>query len=318
MAGWGSIQWSVVVSILVSATLSLSFMQNDFAVEWFAVRSGSAPAAYGAALEVAREVPKDRAGLLAMGAIDGLAAVSREDTFLPAIESLPERPEFASARASAKAIAKAILAIPREKRREFLDGARSKRDAARRSIEAELKAHAGLLDGIAADLGMKVEKAEVLVLLVSNAPSPGAATYRTVEGPVCVVGLASFKPEELMEAVAHEATHALDELTKGQDTLLNKLRKSLVLRGVAATDPLMRDAPHAVVFAAAAARVRAAKGKDYVPYGESHGAYARMGRTATVVNEVWAQSGTADEKVAEIVRRLVPGGFGRGATRSAF
>jgi hypothetical protein len=104
--------------------------------------------------------------------------------------------------------------------------------------------------------------------------------------------------------MAHEVAHAMDDLSRDQDTLLNRLRKALAEANVPSSDARMRDVPHAVIFAVAADRVGRLKGKGYVPYGKAHGAYARMGETAIVVNEIWAKRGTIEERVAEIVRRL--------------
>ena len=114
-------------------------------------------------------------------------------------------------------------------------------------------------------------------------------------------------PEEQLlqrRGLAHEAAHALDDLSREQDTLLNRLRKALAEANIPSSDPRTRDVPHAVIFAAAAARVGETKGKGYVPYGQAHGAYARMGETAKVVTEIWAKGGSIEDRVNEIVRRL--------------
>jgi hypothetical protein len=256
-------------------------------------------------MDAAKEVPDDRETIVAMGSVDGLAAQSDSPVALVSLlDRLPERLEFQGAKSAAKKIAEEIGKVPGEEREEFLSSVAPRTTHAANLLKRELADSPRLLDLVAADLGIELQSATVRVLVVPAAPRPGAATYRTPEGPLCVVGLLGFAEHELLEAMAHEAAHAMDELSREQDTLLNRLRRALAEASVPASDPRTRDVPHAVVFAAVAARVKQAKGPRYVPFGEAHGTYARMGQAARVVNEVWPNRGSMDETVREIVRRI--------------
>jgi hypothetical protein len=295
-----------MLAFALAATVTVQFTTNDFALEWYAVRTNTAPAAYQQAMDVAKEVPDDRTSLLAMNNVDGLAAQSGSPVeFVSLLSHLPDRLEFKNAVNASRQIADEITKVPQENRDEFVKASRARVAHATNLLRSQLQTHSSLLDLIASDLGIKLEPTAIKVLVVTAAPRPGASTFRTTDGPLCVVGLLGFAEHELLEVVAHEATHAMDELSRRQDTLLARLRRSLTEAGVDPTDPRTRDVPHAVVFAAAAARVRGALGDDYVPFGEAHGAYERMGDASKAVNAVWANRGTTDETVAEIVRRVI-------------
>jgi hypothetical protein len=293
-------------TLAFAAAVSVEFVQNGFAAEWFAVRTGTAPSAYARAMDAAKEVADDRETIVAMNSVDGLAAQSETPTaLLTLLGRLPERLEFQGAKSAAQKIAEEIAKVPTESRDSFRAMAAPRTTHAVNLLKKELAADPRLLQRIAEDLHIELGDTVVRVLVVPAAPRPGAATYRTPQGPLCVVGLLGFAEHELLEAVAHEAAHAMDDLSRAQDSLLNRLRKALADANVPSTDPRTRDVPHAVVFAAVAHRVKEAKGPRYVPYGDAHGAYARLGQAARVVNEVWPHRGTLEETVAEIVRRIM-------------
>lgn len=297
-----------MVTFALAVAITVQFVENRFAVEWFAVRTGTAPSAYGKAMDAAKELADDRETIVAMSNVDGLAAqVDSPAGLASMLGRLPDRLEFQGAKSVAKRMADEIGKVPSNERDRLVASSAQRLSHARNLLRNELARHPRLLDDIAADLGIALKDASVRVLLVPAAPRPGAATYRTHSGPICVVGLLGFAEHELLEAMAHEVAHAMDDLSGDQSTLLSRLRKALADANVPSTDPRTRDVPHAVIFAAAAARVEAAKGRGYVPYGEAHGTYSRMGETAKVVNEIWAKGGTMEERVVEIVKRL--GGY---------
>ncbi len=294
-----------MLAFALAATVTVQFTTNDFVLEWYAVRTSTAPTAYQQAMDAAKEVPDDSTTLLAMNSVDGMAAQAGSPVeFVSLLSRLPDRLEFKNAVSASRQIADEIAKVPQEKRDEFRAAASARVAHATNLLQSQFQKHGALLNLIASDLGIRLEPVTVKVLVVTAAPRPGASTYRTPDGPLCVVGLLGFAEHELLEAVVHEATHAMDELSKGQDTLLNKLRKALSDAGVDPTDPRTRDVPHAVIFVAAATRVIEALGRGYVPYGESQGAYARMGNASKVVNEVWAGRRSIDDAVSEIVRRV--------------
>jgi hypothetical protein len=294
-----------MVTLALAAAITVQFVENPFAVEWFAVRTGTAPSAYARAMDVAKQIADDRETIVAMSSVDGLAAqVETPAALVSMLGRLPDRLEFEGAKSTAKRMADEIGKVPLEEREKLVASSAQRLSHARNLLRNELGRHPRLLDEIASDLNASLNDASVRVLLVPAAPRPGAATYRTQKGPLCVIGLLGFAEHELLEAMAHEVAHAMDDLSRDQDTLLNRLRKALAEANVPSTDPRTRDVPHAVIFAAAAARVKALKGRGYVPYGEAHGTYSRMGETAKVVIEIWAKGGTMEDRVAEITKRL--------------
>jgi hypothetical protein len=296
-----------MIGLLVAATISVDFVQNSFADEWFAVRTGTAPAPYAKAMDVAKEVADDRSALAAMGSIDGLAAQAGSSAELVSLlGQLPDRLEFQTVKGVARRVAEEIAKVRLEAREAFKAEYSPRTLHAANLLRKELHAAPGLLDKIAGDLEIKLDSVSVRVLIVPAAPRPGAATYRTPKGPLCVVGMLGFAEHELLEAVAHEVTHAMDELSRGQDTVLNRLRKRLEEREVTASDPRYRDLPHALIFVAAAARVAEVKGPRYVPYGEAQGAYLRLGEPARIVRGVWPEK-KGDEAINEIVRKTLGG-----------
>jgi hypothetical protein len=243
-----------------------------------------------------------------MGSVDGLAAQAHSSAELVSLLArLPDRLEFQTVKGVARRVSEEIAKVKLEAREAFKAEYSPRTLHAANLLRKELDAAPGLLDGIAADLEIKLSPVAIRVLIVPAAPRPGASTYRTPSGPLCVVGMLGFAEHELLEAVAHEATHAMDELSRGQDTVLARLRKKLEERQVTASDPRYRDLPHSLIFVAAAERVSIAKGPKYIPYGEAQGAYARIGQPAKVVREVWPGRKSADAAIEEMVRRTLGG-----------
>jgi hypothetical protein len=294
-----------MVTVALSLAITVQFVENPFAVEWFAVRTGTASSVYARAMDAAKLIADDRETIVAMSSVDGLAAqVETPAALVSLLGRLPDRLEFENAKSTAQRIAEEIGKVPGGEREKLVFASAQRLTHARNLLRNELAHYPRLLDDIASDLSVALNDASVRVLLVPAAPRPGAATYRTQNGPLCVVGLLGFAEHELLEAMAHEVAHAMDDLSRDQDTLLNRLRKALAEANVPSSDPRTRDVPHAVIFAATAARVKAVKGRGYVPYGQAHGTYSRMGETAKVVNEIWAMGGTMEERIAQIVNRL--------------
>ncbi|MEX2242306.1 MAG: hypothetical protein WD716_00520 [Fimbriimonadaceae bacterium] len=300
-----------MTALLLLATAKLTFLDNHFAQQWFAVRSGTTVEGYGPAVELARTAGKDRSQMLAMGALDGIASVSPGPSeFRAAIKGSAQRPGFEDAVALATKIADEIEKLGRKGRERLVAAEKPALDRTKARLNDSASVE-GAIDLAAKDIGFSQQDPPILVLLVPDAPAPGAATYRTIEGPVCVIGVASFKGDEVVEAVVHEAMHALDERHKDEDSALNRLRKALTSKGVATTDPRYREAPHAVIFATAAYRAKQDIGKGYVPFGVSHGAYERMGEATRAAIEIWERrlggTQTTDQAIERIVERVTSG-----------
>lgn len=296
----------MVALLLLACESPVDFMTNHFGLQWCAIRSGVASAPFEKAVEDAKLQDADRDTRLAMAVIDGQACIAPSvDVFISNLERLPKRPGFDAAKSKAVRVANEIKRLGTAARTKLVESFDTEIGRARESLTMRVEKTPRVFADIAGDLQMKSPKSRFLVLLVPDAPAPGAATYRSVDGGVCVIGVRSFKDDELFESLLHEATHAMDDADTSGDNMLGRVRKALSSRGVSPTDPLMRDVPHAMIFAAAEHRAKLILGKDYVPFGVAHGAYERMGRVATVVRDAWtryvAGKATADATVEAIV-----------------
>ncbi|HET6202170.1 MAG TPA: hypothetical protein VFI25_05140 [Planctomycetota bacterium] len=146
-------------------------------------------------------------------------------------------------------------------------------------------------------LGMEDPKATIPVLLVTEAPWPGAMTHRRRGGGgVCFVGLsANVEGTLLQETVLHEATHALDILDAEKGNVLEELRGLLRKAGIEERDPRFRDAPHTLMFVQAGETVRRVLEPKHVHYGDAAGYYAKFPSLAPAIREAW--TGNLDGKV---------------------
>ena len=150
--------------------------------------------------------------------------------------------------------------------------------------------------------------ASVQVLLVSQAPRPGAMTLRTAQGPICVVGVAGFEGTLLEEAVLHEAIHAADAAATGG--VLAELRAKLELAGIAKTDPRYRDAVHTIFFVQAAETIRHLADPAHVDYGDARGYYERVGPLAGTVRAAWTSHVRGEITKDEALERIVAAATG--------
>lgn len=135
-------------------------------------------------------------------------------------------------------------------------------------------------------LGMKDPKLRIPVYMVNDGPWPGAVTFATPDGHgVCFVAIDAAKGTQLIETILHEATHALDVQSENSDDVFTRLRNELEKQGKTFRDPVMRDAPHAVMFIQAGETIRRLVHPDHVHYGDD-GLYDRI-PNARRIKEIW-------------------------------
>lgn len=165
------------------------------------------------------------------------------------------------------------------------------------------------LSFILSRLGIADVGFEVPVFLVASAPEPGAITNRSRQmTAACFVSVRPFAGSTLFEAILHEAAHAL-EAAAGPESLsvLTRLSEQLTAQGVQPGSPLLRDVPHTLAFVQSAETVRRFLDPAHVPYGVSHGYYAKVPRIAPVVQEVWVEHLDGRLSTDAAVERIVAG-----------
>jgi len=164
-----------------------------------------------------------------------------------------------------------------------------------------------LLRELETSLGMADPSITIPVVLVRDAPSPGGFTYRVRGGTVSFVSIRD-RGRTLPEVVLHEALHALDAQTPGQDHALNTLRHLLRERGLTDDDPRLRTLPHTLFFVEAAEMVRRHFDPGAPHYGDVSGYYRRVGPAAELVRKAWTRylDGELEQEVA--LREIASGG----------
>lgn len=189
---------------------------------------------------------------------------------------------------------------------------------ARAGLEAALGAHGpSCIARLCELLGMTDPGKAIPVYLVVDAPAPGGFTALSRQhGALCIVSIDAHQGSTLVEAVLHEAIHALDTHTRQQQppTVLQLLRKALADAGIAPTDARMRDVAHTLIFAAAAHVTRTSVDASHVAYGEAGGYYAKVPEAAAVVLPAWGRYVAGETDAAGMVAEIV-GSVKGGETR---
>jgi hypothetical protein len=259
-----------------------------------------------AAAAAARELPHP----LAWGPIEGHLAHARDAAELvERLEGLPESfalgPRTLPLRAPALELARAFAAEEPALRAALWPAHREALEAAAGELGRELAGRDGALGGLlGAHLGLARPERPVPVHLVARAPHPGAVTHRS--GPrqgVSFAGLEDLAGTQRLEVVLHESLHALD--VRSEEDVLDALREALAAAGLDARSPLLRDLPHAVLFAEAAELVRRTGSPEHEDYASQAGVYRRMGPAAEATRALWLRHLAGelgrDEALAAIV-----------------
>jgi hypothetical protein len=110
----------------------------------------------------------------------------------------------------------------------------------------------------------------VRIYFVAETPWPGGFTMwgKDATRGVCVISVTAYQGPQLMTAVLHEAIHAFDLETKGTGNVLVQLRDRLLKAGFKAEDPVVRTAPHLLVFIQSSETVKRYLDPSFQPYNE--------------------------------------------------
>ena len=269
-------------------------------------------AGFDAAVAAARAVESELRHPMAWNLIDGVVfGCATADEAHAAVERLPEKFRFGDAdwvplRAVAGRWIDALAALEAAHRESAWPQRRAALDAALARAEAKFSPdlQRACLDHVCASLGMSAASDPIAVVLVLDAPAPGAVTLRSKGGlPVCVVSVSAFDGTLLWEAIVHEAVHALDAMRPRERTALAELR--LRLRQLNASEEILRDVPHTLIFVQAGETVRRVVDLGHVPYGEARGYYAKVPMAAKAVVEPWSAHLRGEIDRAAAIERIV-------------
>ena len=167
------------------------------------------------------------------------------------------------------------------------------------------------LSDIAQAFGLHAKSLLIPVVLVAHAPRPHAVTMRRRGGPECFVSCTEFQGTQFVEAVMHEATHAMEAAADDPNQVLNQLRERLK----SVDSKVLRDLPHTLMFAQAAATVGRMIDPNHIPYGDSSGYYDRVGPLGKRVAAVWNAHLRGEKSLSETLDELTE--LGRAATSTA-
>lgn len=267
-----------MISFLLAAVIQpqITVETSPFQSLYFSARSGEG-ALPEKVLKAGRGVSADGRGLVSGASIDARAiSCKTAEEFSDACLSLPE-----NLLPAGMAFAGALKNMTPEEKRDFgaKEGAKSAQTA--RQLQEFFNKNSAMVRDAAKSLGFKDENCRGRVILVPRAPAPFAITYRTLSGPVSIVGAESFSGSALPEAALHEALHAFDIQNPSPESVLSQLRSSL--KGQDAKG--RAEALHAVIFATAAYFVQKSV-KGHKPYGES-GPYLKMTPESRKVIALW-------------------------------
>lgn len=258
------------------------------------------PAEFAEAVAAAKKL-REKLGLsiLAWGALDQkLLSCKSASDLKRAFEALPQEiPVFRgkpiAIRAEAVRFAEELVAVEAVYREKRWPTHQASIRAAMQRIESQFQPkETECLNFMIQSLDMKDPKDVVPVYLVQQASWPGAFTLKRADGGgVCFV---SVGPTEhtgslLFETILHEATHALDVLTKDTGSVLIEMRQKLVAAGMSPSDRNLRNIPHTLMFIQAGETIRRMVNPRHKHYGDAAGYYEKMGRVAVVERPIWIE-----------------------------
>jgi hypothetical protein len=249
---------------------------------------------YHPAIEAARKVDAKLEGIfLGWGFLDReLVGVERAGEIVERFDGLPEAFRLRSGneivlRDEAIAFATELAKVEGRFRQHEWAEHRDVIEQARNGLEKHLvPKQQEAFDFMLDSLGMKDPGHSIPVYLVAEAPDPGAFTYgRPGGGGICFVGVRELQGPMLHEIVLHEATHALDVASGGQN-VFEELRAMLEQAGVDRRDRLWRDVPHTIMFIQAGETVRRLLHPEHTHYGDG-GYYDIVRKVADVELPLW-------------------------------
>lgn len=303
----------LLLAVAKPAGYSLDFRLSAFHELYFAARSGDS----GLPESVRRAgqaVSPDGRGLFSGMAVDGVAAnADSPEDFLKRCDALPETLTIAGRelkpREAAKNLANALIALRPKDRQMPFEAAMQPLTEAKEKLDRVFKEHPDLLEFTRASLGIgKDVDATIPVVLVSQMPPPGAATYEN--GPckgICVVSVSADQGNLFIETVLHESIHALLEASKGKPSHLATLEEAFKKAGKAGARA-GAEAEHAIIFAQAAASVRKVLDPNHKGYVIERGLLTRLSTTGKTAFDVWGQVLEGKVSVKDAVRQIVSAG----------
>jgi len=281
------------------------------------------PAEFAQAVAAAKKL-REKLGLsiLAWGTLDqNLLSCKSASDLKRAFEALPQEiPVFrgkpVAIRAEAICFAEELAAVESLYLEQQWPTHQAAIRAAMQRIEQQFQPkEAECLSFMVKSLGMPDPKDVVPIYLVQQASWPGAFTFRRADGGgVCFVsvGRAEHAGSLLFETILHEATHALDGLTRDTGSILIELRRKLQAAGMSPSDRDFRNIPHTLMFIQAGETIRRMVNPRHKHYGDAAGYYGKMGRIVVVERPLWIEyldgKLTREAAVHRIVATLVEKG----------
>ncbi|MCG3128151.1 MAG: hypothetical protein CHACPFDD_03027 [Phycisphaerae bacterium] len=177
-------------------------------------------------------------------------------------------------------------------------------EAHRRLCDELLSRQSACYDFLCRLLDLPPPQRPIPVYLVAVAPRPGGFTHRLRGAGVSFVSIRGNEGPLLRETVIHESIHALDIASAEHPSALNILRGELQQRGVARTDPMLRDLPHTLMFFAAAETIRRCLDPAHRDYGDVAGYYAKVPAATAAIRAHWSDWVAGTQPRAATVRAL--------------
>lgn len=258
------------------------------------------PAEFAQAVAAAKKL-REKLGLsiLAWGTLDqNLLSCKSASDLKRAFEALPQeilvfRGEPVAIRAEAVRFAEELVAVESLYLEQQWPTHQASIRAAMQRIESQFQPkEAECLNFMIKSLGMQDPKDVVPVYLVQQASWPGAFTFRRADGGgVCFVsvGRAEHAGSLLFETILHEATHALDGLTKATGSVLVELRRKLQAAGMSPSNRDFHNIPHTLMFIQAGETIRRMVNPRHEHYGDAAEYYEKIGRVAAVERPIWIE-----------------------------
>ncbi len=270
------------------------------------------------AIEAVAELERELEGsFLAWGPLEGSLAGARtlddvERAFADLPETFEPRPgKKVALRERALAIAEALREVEPRFRAEAWPAHEAAIDEARARIARDFAPkEAACLAFHLESLGMEDPALDLPVVLVAEAPFPGAVTHRGPQGRgVSFVAVNGVEGTQLFETALHEATHSLDVATRGA-SVLEDLRARLAKAGLGPRDRALRDLPHTLMFVQSAESIRRTVDPEHRDYGDVAGYYARVPEASLLVRPAWQEHLAGKLTREEALERIAGGAAG--------
>ena len=162
-------------------------------------------------------------------------------------------------------------------------------------------------DYLTRHLGMEAANYVVPIYLVAEMPWPAALTATGKESGhgVSVINVGASQGASLLDAILHEAIHALDSETKGEGNVLIEFQNQLLKNGFDKNDFVVRNAPHFLVFIQSIETVRRFLDSSYQPYNEGVFVRPALQSLISVERPIWTAYLDGKFSRAEAIKLMV-------------